>query len=159
MRYLGVLCLSVALLAAGCAFAPNLRARPADADALAGTFPLIEDLGVDAYWVDGECRYLHYRRGTFSNDTSPNGGCRVWDHPDPGPLDDQANHDIDRLADAFRAAHVSVDYFSIEHDSDSSAVGPGSYFAIWTCDYLVFDPGYVELRALRGRRTRKSSVR
>ena len=143
MRRLGLLCLATLLAASGCN--PHLAARPADAQAIEALFPLIEELGVDAYWVDDECRYLHYARGSFSNDTTPDGSCRVWGFPDPARLDDQANRDIDRLTGAIRDAHLSVSYFSIEHDGDDPGVGRGSYFEIFPCDSLVFDPGYVAL--------------
>jgi hypothetical protein len=143
VRRLLLLGLTAAVAAAGCASAPALTAQRSDTEAITTLFPLISDLGVDAFWVDAfGCRYLHYSRGSFSTDTRPNGGCRVWAFPDPVPFDGQAAADIDRLIGAIRDAHVAVSYFSIQPDGARPAVGRGSYFDIGPCDSLVFDPGY-----------------
>lgn len=141
MRRLGFLCLAALLASSGCSSAPQLTATQADAGKIDTLFPLIEELRVDAYWVDNECRYLHYSRGSFSNDTTPNGSCRTWDHP--LPFDPQANNDIDRLINAVRDTHARVSYMSIVRNGRSE-IGPGSFFGIGPCDNLAYDPGSVD---------------
>src|SRR5450432_2302908 len=145
MRRLGFLCLAALLISTACSDVPALSATPAQARAVETLFPLIQELHVDAYWVDHECRYFHYPRGSFSNDTTVDGSCRVWNYPDPQAFDAQANHDIDRLIKAIRDSHAGVDYMSIEPTSQGPGVGAGSSFGIGPCDNLVYDPGSVEV--------------
>jgi hypothetical protein len=145
MRRLGFLCLAALLVSNACNQVPPLSATTAQVRAVETLFPLIEELHVDAYWVDDECRYFHYPRGSFSNDTSVDGSCRVWDYPDPEGFDTQANHDIDRLITAIRDAHAGVSYMSIEPSGVvPGGVGSGSWFGIGPCDNLVYDPGSVD---------------
>lgn len=144
MRLLGPGLVVLALLVGGCVGHPALTARPADVRNIETLFPLIEDLGVDSYWVDDECRYFHYTRGSFSNDTEPDGSCRVWDFPDPVPFDAQANADMDRLMAAIRTAGSPVQYFYVHSDANRY-VGPDSYFMISDCNSLIYDPGYTEV--------------
>jgi len=132
---------------------PQLTATQADARTIETLFPLIEELGVDAYWVDNECRYFHYPRGSFSNDTTPNGGCRVWDFPDPEPFDPQANHDIDRLINAIRDTHARISYMSIVRNGGSSDIGPNRTFGIGPCDNLIYNPAWLTFQVRPSRST------
>ena len=142
MRRLGFLCLAALLISTACSDVPALSATPDQARAVETLFPLVEELHVDAYWVDDTCRYVHYPRGSFSNDTSPD-GCFVSSEPDPQPFDAQANHDIDRLIKAIRDTNAGVDYMAIEPTRQGSGIGPGSTFGIGPCHNLVYDPGAV----------------
>jgi hypothetical protein len=137
----------LALLTGGACAGPSLSARPADAQAIERLFPIIEELGVDVYGVDDRCRFLYYRRGSFSNDTGPGAGCSVYDMPDPVAFDAQANADMERLMAAVRNNDTPVDYFSIEH-GNGRWIGPRSFFSIGPCDSLVYDPGYKALPSL-----------
>lgn len=143
MRALGLLCLAALLISNACNQVPDLSATPAQARAVETLFPLIEELHVDAYWVDDECRYFHDPRGSFSNDTTTDGSCRVWDYPDPQAFDPQANHDIDRLIKAIQDTHARVDYMAIEPTGLDPGIGAGSFFGIGPCDNLIYDPGAV----------------
>ncbi len=148
MLHLVLIALLVLMVGAGCrgGQVAELRAAVGDVEKVEQLFPLIAELGVDAYWVDDDCRYFHYPRGSFSNDTSVNGGCRVWDHPDPRPYDDQADRDIDRLVLAIEDLGFPIEYFHIEHEADQFAIGPGSFFTFDYCNSLVFEPSYPPIR-------------
>ncbi len=146
-RWLSGLLIVCALALAGCFHAPGFKATVEDTRKIESLFPLVKDLGVDAYWVDDECRYFHYRRGSFSNDTSKDGGCRVWDYPDPIAFDAQANVDMDRLIQAIHAAGISMDYFAFTPPDKvtlSDEVDKNT-FSIGYCNSLTFDPGYAAL--------------
>jgi hypothetical protein len=148
MRQLVMIALLAATASGAClgSHKAELRAQIADVERVEGLFPLIEELGVDAYWVDDDCRYFHYPRGSFSNDTRVDGSCRVWSYPDPRPFDDQADRDIDRLIVAIDETGIPIVSFSISHEADTTTVGPGSFFEFDYCNYLLYEPGYPESR-------------
>jgi hypothetical protein len=115
----------LALLAfiAGCSYAPSLNGSIRDADKLEALFPLVERLTASSYWVNNDCRYIAYERGSFSSDPAVDSACQVWDRPDPRLFDDQARADIASVESEIANAGLSVDYFSVTFNSDG-AVGP-----------------------------------
>jgi hypothetical protein len=136
----------LALLAfiAGCSYAPSLNGSIRDTEKLEALFPLVERLTASSYWVNDDCRYIAYQRGSFSTDPSVESACQVWDRPDPRVFDDRARADIAVVEKEIANAGLSVDYFSVTFKSDGS-VGPESFFSIGPCDNLVYRPSWTSL--------------
>jgi len=99
------------LLLAACAASPELPVT----ERLEQQLPLLDDLAVEVYWNDADCRYLAYGRGVFNRD--PNSElCWVNGYGSGRAMDAQAERDLGILADAFAAAGIGVEY--VRHGND-----------------------------------------
>jgi hypothetical protein len=98
----------VAFLFAGCIHAtePNADRKARDVAALAAVLPLIDELGVSEWRDDDWCRDFVYDRGHFMTSDEPD-DCNPMGGP-PEPFNANAQADFDRVAAAFRDAHVPI---------------------------------------------------
>jgi hypothetical protein len=93
------------LLLAACAASPELPVT----ERLEQQLPLLDDLAVEAYLNDADCRYLAYDRGVFYSD--PNSPlCRALSDDSGRAMDPQAERDFGVVADAFATAGIRVEY-------------------------------------------------
>ena len=131
----------VVVLATGCIHAtqPDADRRARDVAALSGVLPLIGELGVSEWRDDDWCRDFVYDRGHFMTSDEPD-NCNPMDGP-AKPFDPAAQADFERVAAAFRNAHVPIgeiyrppaDPGATDFDLRAGAFDRFSY---------VHDPGY-----------------
>ncbi len=147
-RKLGVLIVPLlSLILAGCYSAPVLGGTPQAVAKLETFFPVIERLHVAGYWIDNShsCRYISYRRGIFSTDTSIE-GCWIWDLGEPQSFDDQARADMAEVEAAIDATNLPLDYFSVEFGADGSVTAESNFSLDRGCgDVYTYHPRWTSL--------------
>lgn len=96
---------------------PDTDQMARTAAALQGALPALQDLHVEGVRTQDWCQFIDYPRGAFTNIVDRDSTCNLFTKP-PGPFDDTATADYDRVKAALEATGVSIQIvWNVEYDA------------------------------------------